>query len=128
MELDYTVSTAKPYREAVEAVIGSAESHGFRVQFVHDVAATLAEKGFDRAPISIIEMCNAGFASKVLDADITIGLMLPCPVMVYEKDDQVWIATMRPSLIAQFFPDAQIDSVAQEVESRMVAIIDSAAL
>lgn len=127
MKLDYTVSTAKPYREAVEAVIASAEAHGFRVQFVHDVAETLAEKGFDRAPVSIIEVCNAGFASKVLDADITIGLMLPCPVMVYEQDDQVRIATMRPSLIAQFFPEAQIGPVADEVESRMVAIIDSAA-
>lgn len=127
MELDYTVTTEKQYDDAVRAVVRAAEDNGFRVQFIHDVAATLEEKGFSRQPVSIIEMCNAGFASKVLERDIKVGLMLPCPVMVYEQDGRVSISTMRPSLIAQFFPDAGIDGVALEVESRMRDIIDEAA-
>jgi len=127
MQLDYTVSTTKDYASAVEAVTAAAEKHGFRVQFVHDVSGTLAEKGFEREPVTIVEMCNAGFAHKVLEKDLTIGLMLPCPVMVYEQAGTVSIATMRPSLIAQFFPEAEIDSVADEVEARMVSIIDEAA-
>lgn len=127
MELDYTVTTEKSYAEAVEAVQEAAKAHGFRVQFTHDVAATLAEKGFHREPVSIIEMCNAKHAHEVLAADVRIGLMLPCPVMVYESDGQVSISTMRPSLIAQFFPDARIDDVAREVEAAIIAIIDEAA-
>lgn len=127
MEIDYTVATDKSYADAVEAVQEAAKAHGFRVQFTHDVAATLAEKGFHREPVSIIEMCNAKHAHEVLAADVRIGLMLPCPVMVYESDGQVSISTMRPSLIAQFFPDARIDDVAREVEAAMVAIIDEAA-
>lgn len=127
MELDYTVTTDKGYAETVAAVQRAAQAHGFRVQFVHDVAATLAEKGFEREPVSIIEMCNAKHAHATLAADVKIGLMLPCPVMVYELDGQVSISTMRPSLIAQFFPDAQIGDTADEVETAMVAIIDEAA-
>lgn len=128
MELDYTVSTDKDYDSAVRAVVKAAENNGFRVQFIHDVAATLADKGFEREPVSIIEMCNAKFAAEVLERDLKIGLMLPCPVMVYEQAGAVSIATMRPSLIATFFPEAGIDGVAQEVEARMMTILDEAAL
>ena len=83
----------------------------------YDVAATLAEKGFEREPVTIIEVCNARYASQVLASDVRIGLMLPCPVMVYVKEDEVFISTMRPSLISGLFPDAGIEGVAMEVES-----------
>lgn len=127
MELDYTVTTGKSFAAAVLAVTERTEAHGFRVQFVHDVAATLAEKGFDREPVSIVEICNARFASQVLERDVKIGLMLPCPIMVYEKDGGVLISTMRPSLIGSFFPEADIGDVAAQVEGVLVDIINEAA-
>jgi uncharacterized protein (DUF302 family) len=127
MELDYTVRTAKPYREAVDAVVGSAEAHGFRVQMVHDVAQTLAEKGFEREAVTIVEMCNANYAHQVLAQDVKIGLMLPCPVMVYEEGGAVFISTMRPTLIGHFFPQADLEEVASAVERELIEIIHAAA-
>jgi uncharacterized protein (DUF302 family) len=127
MELDYTVRTEKPYEQAIRAVVDAAQAHSFRVQFVHDVAETLAEKGFDREPVTIVEMCNARYASEVLARDVKIGLMLPCPVMVYEQAGEVFIATMKPSLIGAFFPEAQLAEVAAEVEAQIIAIVDEAA-
>ncbi|MEI7814652.1 MAG: DUF302 domain-containing protein, partial [Coriobacteriia bacterium] len=59
--------------------------------------------------------------------DPKIGLMLPCPIMVYVEGDQTLISTMRPSLIGGFFPHAGIDDVAAEVERILIAIIDEAA-
>ena len=85
MQLDYTVASRKPYAVAIEAVSAAAAAHGFRVQFIHDVQATLAEKGFAREPLTIVEMCNASYAHDVLARDVKIGLMLPCPVMVYAR-------------------------------------------
>ena len=127
MELDYTVATSGDHADAVRAVVEGTEAAGFRVQFVHDVAATLAEKGFSREPVTIVEMCNAGYASRVLDADVKIGLMLPCPIMVYDKDGTTFVSTMRPSLIGGFFPEAGIAGVAMEVESVLVGILDGLA-
>lgn len=127
MKLDYTVTTQKSHADAVQAVIKATEAHGFRVQFVHDVRQTLAEKGFDREPLTIVEMCNAKFASEVLAADPKIGLMLPCPIMVYTEDGGTLISTMRPSLIGGFFPEADITSVAEQVEGILIAVIDEAA-
>jgi uncharacterized protein (DUF302 family)/predicted Fe-Mo cluster-binding NifX family protein len=127
MELDYTVATSRSFEDAVRAVTQRTEAHGFRVQFVHDVAATLAEKGFDREPVTIVEICNARFASQVLEKDVKIGLMLPCPIMVYAEDGAVHISTMRPSLIGGFFPQAGIGDVAMEVEGVLMQIIEEAA-
>ena len=127
MQFDYTVRTDKEFDQAVEAVKQGTADAGFRVLFVHDVAATLAEKGFNRERVSIVEMCNAKFASQVLASDVKIGLMLPCPIMVYAEKGQVFITTMRPTLIGEFFPDVDISSVADQVEAVLVGIIDAAA-
>jgi uncharacterized protein (DUF302 family) len=127
MQLDYTVSTNKSFDAAVEAVERLVKDAGFRVLFVHDVSATLAEKGFQRERVSIIEMCNAKYASAVLAADVKIGLMLPCPIMVYAENGKVFISTMRPTLIGGFFPQADIAEVAQQVEDVLVGILDKAA-
>ena len=127
MQIDFTLTTDKTYAEAIEAVKQAAEAHSFRVSFVHDITETLCQRGFEREPLSIIEMCNAKFASQVLDEDVLIGLMLPCPVMVYEQDGDVLISTMRPTLIDSFFPDAEITHIATEVEEKLFAIVKEAA-
>jgi uncharacterized protein (DUF302 family) len=127
MQLDYTVHTDKDFDQAVEAVVQATKDVGFRVQFVHDVAATLAEKGFNRERVTIVEMCNAKFASQVLAADVKIGLMLPCPIMVYAEKGEVFITTMRPTLIGSFFPDADVSAVAAEVEAILIGVVNTAA-
>ena len=127
MQIDFTLPTDKSYAEAIEAVKEAAAAHSFRVSFVHDIAETLRERGFEREPLSIVEMCNAKFASEVLDEDVLIALMLPCPVIVYEQDGDVLISTMRPTLMGTFFPDAEIEDVAAEVEARIFAIVEEAA-
>jgi uncharacterized protein (DUF302 family) len=127
MQLDYTVTSKKSFAETVEAVKQESADAGFRVLAVHDLAATLAEKGFPREPVTIIEVCSAKYSSQVLAADVKIGLMLPCPVMVYTKQDQVFVTTMRPSVIKDFFPEADIAAVAGIVEDILVDIMDRAA-
>ena len=127
MQLEYTAVASKSFDEAVRAVQHAAAAHSFRVQAIHDVTATLAERGFEREPLTIVEVCNAQYASQVLDEDVLIGLMLPCPVMVYEQDGDVLISTMRPSLMTQFYPDAEIEDVAATVEAKIFAIVDDAA-
>jgi uncharacterized protein (DUF302 family) len=127
MQIDFTRPTDKTSAEAIVAVKEAAALHSFRVQFVHDVAETLAERGFEREPLTIIEVCNAKYASEVLEEEVLIALMLPCPVIVYEQDGDVLISTMRPTLIDSFFPDAEITHIAREVEEKMFAIVEDAA-
>jgi uncharacterized protein (DUF302 family) len=66
MQLDYTVSTAKPHADAVQAVVDAALAHKFSVPFVNPLSETHAEKGFPREAVTIVEMCNARHACEVL--------------------------------------------------------------
>lgn len=127
MELDYTIESTKDFDATVQAVLDETAKANYRVLATHDVSATLAEKGFERERVTIIELCNAKHAHAVLAADVRIGLMLPCPIMVYAEGDAVKVSTMKPSLIANFFPAAEIDDVAAEVESSLRRIMDTAA-
>ena len=116
----------KPFEQAVSAVETKAAENGFRVLHTHDVAATLAEKGFPREPLKIIEICNAKYASQVLNRDVRISLMLPCPISVYGQDGRTHISTLLPTSVIEFFPAAGIESLASEVESIVLRIVEEA--
>ena len=121
-----TVTTDKMFEEAVSAIERNAGEKGFRVLHTHDVAATLAEKGFPREPLKIVEICNAKYASQVLAMDVKISLMLPCPISVYVEKGKTHISTLLPSSIVQFYPDAGIEDLASEVERIVLEIIEAA--
>ena len=124
---EYTVPTNKSFDEAVSAVELNTAAEGFRVLHTHDVAATLAEKGFHREPLKIVEICNAKYANEVLQKDITAALMLPCPITVYSKDGKMHISTMLPSVIGEFFPGKGIEPVAAQVEKVVIKIVNESA-
>ncbi|HXF06192.1 MAG TPA: DUF302 domain-containing protein [Blastocatellia bacterium] len=121
-----TVTTSKSFDEAVAAIEQKAAEKGFRVLHTHDVAAMLTEKGFPREPLKIIEICNARYASQVLDKDVKISLMLPCPISVYTQQGQTHISTLLPTSLVQFFPRAGIEEIAAEVERIVLEIIEEA--
>ena len=124
MDFDYTVTTKKPFDEVVKTVEQETKNAGFRVLYIHDVTATLAEKGFTIEPFKIIEICNAKSAYTVLKADIKIGLCLPCKINVYQKDSKTYISGMRPVILSQFFPKANLGNLPAEVDEIIRGIID----
>ena len=123
-DFHYTVETSKSFDLAVQAIEQKTTEKGFRVLHTHDVAATLAEKGFPREPLKIVEICNARYASEVLNKDIKIALMLPCPVAVYRQAGKTFISTMLPSTLAEFYPHAGIDDIASKVEKVVLEIVN----
>ena len=121
-----TVNTQRSFDDAVAAIEKKSAEKGFRVLHTHDVAATLREKGFAREPLKIIEICNAKYASQVLDKDVKLALMLPCPISVYIQDGKTYISTLLPTSIVEFFPQAGIEKTAAEVEKAVLGIVDEA--
>jgi uncharacterized protein (DUF302 family) len=125
--LAHTVPTAKSFDEAVAAVEQHTVDHGFRVLHIHDIAAILAEKGFPREPLKIVEICNAKYSSDILQKDVTAALMLPCPIVVYQQDGLNYISTMLPTAIAGFFPGKSLEFTAELVEFVVLAIVNESA-
>ena len=126
MEFDYTITTTKKFDEAVQRVQEEIARSGMRVLHVHDVQKTLSEKGFEREEFKIIEFCNAKFANDFLNADIKLGLCMPCKINVYIKDGQTVISGMRPNILPQFFPDADLGDMPAEIDRIVQTIINNA--
>ena len=126
MEFDYTTTTTKVFDEAVLSAQDEIAKAGMRILHIHDVQATLAEKGFKREPFKIVEFCNAKFANEFLNKDIKIGLCLPCKINVYIKDKQTFISSMRPIVLSQFFPRADLGERSEEIDQIIQGIINNA--
>jgi len=124
MKFDYTVETNKTFDKAVEAVELETAKAGFKVLHIHNVKETIGAKGFEIEPFKIIEICNAQSAYTVLRADINIGLCLPCKINVYQKDGKTFISGMRPIILPQFFPKANLGNLPAEVDEIIIGIIE----
>ena len=123
-KFEHTVETRKGFEEAVKFVEQKSAEKGFRVLHTHDVAATLAEKGFSREPLKIIEICNARYASEALQKDVKVSLMLPCPISVYTEQGKTFVSTFLPSTIAEFFPNRGMEPIAEAVEKIVLEIVN----
>jgi uncharacterized protein (DUF302 family) len=127
MNLEYTVTSDRPFDTVVADVERITAEKMFRVLHVHDVQATLAEKGFPREPLKIIEICNAKFAHEALGKDMRVSIFLPCKINVYTEGGKTIIKAMRPLAMKEILPDSGLETVAQEVDRVVVDIVDRAA-
>ncbi|MDW7649971.1 MAG: DUF302 domain-containing protein [Bacillota bacterium] len=124
MDAIYEVVSTKSFAEAVDAVIEKTKANGFRVLHVHDVQATLAEKDFKREPLKIVEVCNAKYAHTALQIAVTVSLLMPCRINVYETEGRTVISTVKPRSLAGMFDKPELQSFAEEVEDILLRIID----
>ena len=125
----YIVPTAKNAADAARDLTAAVEKHKFGVLHVHDLKATLTRKGFPLGPeCRVFEVCNPQQASRVLARDMRLNMALPCRISVFEDGGTTKIGTVLPTeLLRQLSRDADLGTVAAEVEKTIKAIIDDAA-
>jgi uncharacterized protein (DUF302 family) len=122
-----TVSVHLPYDQAVERIRAELAKEGFGVLTEIDVRTTLKSKiGAEFRPYLIIGACNPTLAHKALTAEIDIGLLLPCNVIVYEADTpgETVIAAMDPIQALDLAGNTAIRPVAEEARSRLVRALE----
>lgn len=101
--------------EALEKVSAALKANGFGVLTKIDVKETLKKKiDVDFRPYVILGACNPKLAHKALQGEPSIGLLLPCNVVVQEADDGVLVSFADPKAMFQLAPDAPIEEVATE--------------
>lgn len=101
--------------------------NGCQVIHTCDVAATPCSDGISHGPLKIVEVCNARYANEVLQKDVNVALMLPCPIVVYTEAGETRIGTLRASALTTFCPDSGLDQIAGNIEKIVRRIIDQAA-
>ena len=121
---------AVPYERAVEQTKAALAAEGFGVLSEIDVAATLKKK-LDVAfrPYVILGACNPPLAHRALTADVDVGLLLPCNVIVYagESGNESVVAAMDPEPALALTGNPAIADVARDARERLVRALTALA-
>ena len=101
------------------------KDEGFGVLTEIDVKATMKKKlDADFRPYKILGACNPPIAYKVLQAEEQIGLMLPCNVVVQEKESGVVVSAIDPVASMTAVENESLREHAEEVRRRLQKVIE----
>ncbi|MCF6262263.1 MAG: DUF302 domain-containing protein [Xanthomonadales bacterium] len=126
--MKYIRKTDKTIDQATADLEVAVVNHNFGVLHIHDIQQTLQGKGVDlQEQCRVLEVCNPNQAKKVLDADMTMNMALPCRISVYSDKGQNYIGMILPGAMLGMLSDSDtLAEVAREVEEQSIKMIDDA--
>ena len=114
------------YEEAVTKVTDALKEEGFGVLTEIDVKATLKKK-LDKEfrKYVILGACNPPYAYRTLQADLDVGLLLPCNVIVYETNDRkAYVSALNPVSALEIMKSEEVRKIAEEVSGKLKRVIE----
>jgi uncharacterized protein (DUF302 family) len=113
------------FEQARERTIQVLSTHGFGVLTEINVQETIKKKlDEDMNRYSILGACNPLFAHQALLAETHIGLLLPCNVIIYEDEGQVFVAAIRPQVAMNIVDNDKLTTIAGQVEEELSKVIE----
>ena len=125
----YTLSatTPQPFDDAVERVRAELTAEGFGVLCEIDVRATLRKKlGAEIEPYVILGACNPTLAHRALETEPDLGVLLPCNVVVYERDGTTHVAAVDAERMLSIVGNDALTPIAADVRKRLAAVVERA--
>jgi uncharacterized protein (DUF302 family) len=128
--MDYYFKTTlrnTTFDEAVEKTTKELQKEGFGVLTEIDLKTILKKKlDVDFYNYKILGACNAPFAYKALQAEDKIGTMLPCNVIVQEKEPgNIEVSAVDPMLSMVSVENKSLGDIAVQVRDKLKKVIDN---
>ena len=115
------------FADARARITDALKQQGFGVLTEIDVKATLKSKlDLDFRRYVILGACNPHLAHQALEAELGIGLLLPCNVCVWEDDGGSVVSIARPDAMFDIVKNDALQPVAQEADRRLRLALDQA--
>jgi uncharacterized protein (DUF302 family) len=116
-----------PYEQAIQKTTDALKVEGFGVLTQIDVQSTLKQKiNADFRRYVILGACNPALAHRALSANLDVGLLLPCNVIVYEEGNGSIVTAVDPlEMLGILKGDSAIHDVAVEARTKLQRVIAS---
>ncbi|MCY7400475.1 MAG: DUF302 domain-containing protein [Nocardioides sp.] len=126
MSYERSIDLSVPFEDAVSRTRAALQEQGFGVLSEIDVQATLRDKrGLEMEPYLILGACNPDLAHQALEIDRSIGVLLPCNVVVSGHAAGSRVQILDPQIMASLTGLAALQPVADEASARLEAVLDT---
>lgn len=122
----YSKKVNASFDQAVENTKEGLKKEGFGVLTEIDMKATLKKKiDKDIDSYVILGACHPPSAFQAVSSEIEIGLMLPCNVIVYQKNKEVFVSAIKPKVAMGMINNVALAEIANDIEHRLMTVINN---
>lgn len=127
MQYAMTTTVDAPFDETLAATREALDDQGFGVLTEIDLAATLRAKvGADIEPHVILGACRPQLAEQAVAREASIGLLLPCNVVVRADGDQrTLVEALDPDMMVGVTENEQLTDIASDARTRLDAVLSA---
>jgi uncharacterized protein (DUF302 family) len=126
MHYGFSKTVDLSFEDTINKVTEELKKEGFGVLTTIDVKETLKNKiDVDFKKYTILGACNPPLAHKALQAEEEIGLLLPCNVIVYEKEGKSAVSVFDPSLMIKVVENENLNPIAEEVKEKLQRVFNN---
>lgn len=119
-DFGYRVHMSISYEEAISRVKEELQKEGFGVLTELNVRDKLKEKlGADFRKYVIMGACHPQLAYQALQQDLSVGMLMPCNVIVYEEGDGAVVGFVKPEEVLNRLGNKALEPVAREADERV---------
>lgn len=120
MEIQYKVASPYPFEQTVAKFKEALAKEQFGILWELNFKDKLQEKGLEfDTDFKVMEACNPKKAQEVLMKNLEAGYFLPCKVVVYDLDGQVYMGMLSPTSLIKTIGDDSLMEIAQSVEDSL---------
>jgi uncharacterized protein (DUF302 family) len=119
-------SVSYSFDEAIQKATEELKKEGFGILTEIDVKETLKKKlDVDFRKYKILGACNPAFAYKALQVEENLGVLLPCNVVVQEKEEKVQVSVVNPMESMKAVNNPALEEIAAQVSSKLIRVLES---
>ena len=122
----FTKEIDASFEEALDKVSNELKKEGFGILTKINIAEKFKEKlGIDFKKYMILGACNPPSAHKAILVEENIGLMLPCNVVIYERQEKTVVSMIKPTVAMKMIGNVELERIATTIERKLKKVFDA---
>ena len=122
----FTKEIDTSFDKTVDNATNELKKEGFGILTQINVTEKFKEKlGIDFKKYIILGACNPPSAHKAILVEENIGLMLPCNVVIYERQGKTVVSMIKPTVAMKMVANAELAQIAVTIEKKLKSVFDA---